>query len=419
MREKAAFKPQIVLQLLLLLTMAIVMALPTWAYAQRGGFPNSGNGLGSVKIVDENPGNGNDNGNSGNSPGKGELYGDLYVIDRDPDGVPLLYSWSSIGYNTPVLNRTPLPDDAVFEQPITVLDVADCGLFDESVCVDGLYPFTCKELSNACLNIIDIVKNDWLPSEDSLYAGWSDVYLLPLDSEGAIFEEYQFFASEVDLGRLSFSRSPDRVLDRALGEVIDLLSQPDIDSIETDPAGRVFITKADGSTKIIDSPLENLAIYRQVLLNQSLTFSGVTVAAPFEDGTYFDAAASMLGAAIDKDGQATVDGTVFINTVLGINLPVEEDYFPYAGFTYDREVRYAAENDEKTICYGEYLPDGTAKLHKGKVMDVVFGNQGASGTNISGFVMAADDARAVILFMHTNPVADEWLDQCETIDVEQ
>lgn len=416
MTSKIWYETQRVCLHLLLFSLAIVVALPTWALGAKGGIPNNGNGLGSVKIVDENPGNGNDNGNSTNSPWKGELYGDLYVIDRDVDGVPLLYSWISNGDDTPIFNSSPAPGDALFEQPITVLNADDCALFDPvGVCTDGLYPFACEDLFNAC----NMIVSNWWPSEDSLYDGDLDVHLLPLDSEGAIFGEYQFFAYEVDLGRLSFSKSPKRVLDRAFAEVVSLLTQPDIVSIGTDPAGRVLITKIDESTKVIDSPLECLAIYRELISNRSLTFSGITIPAPFEDGTYLDAATSMLGAAIDKDGQATVDATVFINTVLGINFTGDVEYFSYAGFTYDRKARYAAENNAKTICYGEYFPDGTATLHKGKVMDVVFGNQEIDGTNISGFVMAADDARAIIYFMHTYPITDEWLEMCADMPVEE
>lgn len=76
---------------------------------------------------------------------------------------------------------------------------------------------------------------------------------------------------EVGLGRLNIIRAPSMVLERAFDEAITGLNEAT--KISLDPSGRLLMTKAvDGSTyeKAIDSPLENLALYKKIMLEGHL-----------------------------------------------------------------------------------------------------------------------------------------------------
>ncbi len=70
--------------------------------------------------------------------------------------------------------------------------------------------------------------------------------------------------SEVEFGRLSVSRSPNKVSDHSLAEALTTLTVTGA-VVTQDAAGRLVIT-VDGVSKTIDSPLENLALYKAILL---------------------------------------------------------------------------------------------------------------------------------------------------------
>ena len=72
---------------------------------------------------------------------------------------------------------------------------------------------------------------------------------------------------EVDFGRINEARSPDTVFDAQLEDVVVNLATADC--ITLDPAGRLVASRVDAdrtvSSSTIDSPLQNLAIYRQLI----------------------------------------------------------------------------------------------------------------------------------------------------------
>ncbi len=262
---------------------------------------------------------------------KGDLFGDMYVILRDDNGIPIL---NAEGYVQPV--------DA-------------------------------------------------------------DGNPLPLDEEGAPVDPT--LAIEVELGRLNVGRAPTQVLDRRAQEVVDLMN--DATGVSLDAAGRLVLT-VDGESKTIDSPLENLAIY--VALMTTGTIPGVTDL----PGTEFDhlvdgvltvedmqSAAAFAAGATDKTSSFTIDELAYLNAFLDINNQtvgtVTYSDFDYTSFSYDRSDTFGGITTEVLI----KQPDGSYLPTEINVYDVIFGGTDYSGSgSIAVFSQAADDARAVINFIH-------------------
>ena len=275
----------------------------------------------------------NDRGEKPSTAGsaRGDLYGDMYVILRDDNGVPIL-------------------NEDGFVQPVD-----------------------------------------------------ADGNPIPLDEEGAPIDPS--LATEVELGRLNVGRAPTQVLDRRAEEVITLLNSAT--ELSLDAAGRLVVT-VDGVAKTIDSPLENLAIY--VALMTTGTIPGV------DDlpGTEFDhlvdgvltvedlaSAASFAAAATDKTGSFSVDEVAYLNAFLGINIEKSGDVaysvFDYSNFSYDRSDMYGDITVEVLI----QQPDGSWVPTVINVYEVIFGSVDYSSSgSISVFSQAADDARAIINFIH-------------------
>lgn len=235
--------------------------------------------------------------------------------------------------------------------------------------------------------------------------------LIPLDEEGAPIDPT--LAIEVELGRLNVGRSPSSVLDRRADEVVAMLNGAD--SVSLDAAGRLVVT-TDGVSKTIDSPLENLAIY--VALMTTGTIPGVTDL----PGTEFDhlvdgvltsadlvSAVSFLAGATDKASPLTADDVAYINAVLGINTTRVGDVtysdVDYSGFSYDRSDAYG----DVTALVLVQQPDGSWVPTTVNVYDVVFGGEDYAGSGtFSAFTQAAEDARAIVNYIHEYAIpADE------------
>ncbi|GAB4239375.1 MAG: hypothetical protein Tsb0032_43460 [Kiloniellaceae bacterium] len=218
----------------------------------------------------------------------------------------------------------------------------------------------------------------------------ADGTVIQLTEDGELPTEYEDLVVEVELGRTSVSRAPTQVLLHALDEVTTKLDTAT--TVTLDEAGRLVI---DGAT--IDSPLENLAVYTYLM-------TGGTI-----DGlpSGFDVA-SMLGAATDKTGVLSIDEVVYLNNVLGVNeINVATgtiDYYDFSTYDYSRAAAY----DGVTVTYlADPDGDGIYQTVTETVMDAVFdgedwGDDTTGGVN--DFVQSADDARAVINFLHEVPV---------------
>lgn len=187
------------------------------------------------------------------------------------------------------------------------------------------------------------------------------------------------------------------------------------DSVSLDAAGRLVVT-TDGVAKTIDSPLENLAIY--VALMTQGTIPGVTDL----PGTEFDhlvdgvltsadlvSAVSFLAGATDKASPLTADDVAYINAVLGINTTRVGDVtysdVDYSSFSYDRSDAYA----DVTALVLVQQPNGSWVPTTVNVYDVVFGGADYAGSGtFSAFTQAAEDARAIVNYIHEYAIpADE------------
>lgn len=369
----------------------------------------------------------------GGKPDNPDLYGDLMIIDRDVNGVPIT-----------TLGLGPKDKWVQVPQPIMLAPMVDCPLeFTqlEQVGVDSIYT-------------IHGIDARYIPMVD-----------------GEIPAEYSACTTEVDFGRLSAVRSPETVVDRALEEMVSTLSGVDQQDeyISVDEAGRlvVVVYALDDdlgfpvlTSKTIDAPVENLAGFERILeageLYHDNVIGGLPITLPVHPGGHgyagnlLDRAAAMLGTATDKSGKLGLDETLYTSQFMTLAAdmtseaesmfgpPFEEIYFNFSSYQYDRSTTYNG-----NICYlkiispqspppsGETLPiDVVAELVSEPLMPLVFppleesgdyvgglsdegDYTGFTGSNVWGFTQAADDARAVIEWMHSHPVPIELEPYCQ------
>lgn len=117
---------------------------------------------------------------------------------------------------------------------------------------------------------------------------------------------------EVELGRLSVARSPDKVLDQALEEAVASLT-PEMIAFYNLPYDQLIaeLSLNFDNVTFIDSPLQNLALLEDLLNDgTALTGAGVTTSEVL-------LAATLLGAAADKTIDITADTVIAVTTILG------------------------------------------------------------------------------------------------------
>lgn len=293
-------------------------------------------------------------GNQGGSTQKGGLYGDLWVIVRNDNGEPILYVWDDRDNDGEL---EPYEDENGFPQPVA-----------------------------------------------------ADGSLIPLDEEGHPIDES--LTQEVELGRLNIGRSPTKVTDRALGEALDVLNAAT--DVDTDAAGRLMVL-VDGEWKTIDSPVENLALYIDLI--QDGTIDGLDnsiVSASFAnltDGQLTDAdysyAATFLAAAADKTGTVTLDEVIYMNNILGLNGVEAGDYLDLTSVSYTRSSVYDGVTAEVLV---DPDGDGTWETMTVDIYDAVFNSIDETASAAAGFAQAVDDARAVVNFVHEYEVPADSLE---------
>lgn len=212
-------------------------------------------------------------------------------------------------------------------------------------------------------------------------------------------------AIEVDFGRSSVARAPDRVMAQALTEALDKLTTAE--DVGVDAAGRITYI-SDEVTYTIDSPLENLALYIDLAVGLAdQTTTSETEAALGEVGlATLDTAASLLAGLADKTGDITLDYLVNENVIAGV---VEAgEYYDYTDFIYSRT--YPESYDYW------YSPDGivapislTLDINAYLADESVNGELPAATDYAALFAAAADDALEVIELVHTQIVTGEIL----------
>jgi hypothetical protein len=236
-----------------------------------------------------------------------------------------------------------------------------------------------------------------------------DGNLIALNDEGEPIDES--LVQEVELGRTNVARSPSKVLEQRLAEAVTNINAAD--SVSLDDSGRLVLT-TDGVAKTIDSPLENLAIYKALMT--AGTIPGIADPAKLgslsymADGTKtaedMHGAVGFLAGATDKEAPLSVDEIVYLDRILAIpgtiTGPDGNTYVDYSSFSYDRQATYGSMTTEALV---EVAP-GKFETQTVNVYDTVFSGTEATGTGADGFAVAADDARAVLLYVHDNAPRD-------------
>ena len=384
-------------------------------------------------------------------PDTGELYGDLYVILRNADGVPILSSDGCI-------------------QPISAATDST-----EIVTSDGTITFAVTEGEPFGLPTYTDTAGDLVECE--------------------LTEAMADWVIGVDFGRLNLGRSPESVLEHAFDEAVTKmnLAGETGGAIEVDPAGRLVVTyydavEAEMVVKTIDAPAENLALYIK-MLRDGHWITGIDSTSPQKGGPpdgkgpsagdgpsteprpvlssaaiallpteyqglgvaenttadlsndQLQLAAALLAAAADKTGSITLDKVVYINSIYGINqlgsVPGEVEgktYFDFSAFSYDRSL-YAGRSSgscntgwiwvlqpvagtvyfEPTcmeiLGYDPGAAEPVNSVHF-ENMDEIYTTEGlvdyvTFDMNVRGFTQAADDALQVLEYLHNYKVPED------------
>lgn len=243
---------------------------------------------------------------------------------------------------------------------------------------------------------------------------------LELDAEGELVDPTQ--AIEVDFGRLNIVRSPQSVLDQAMGEALKVIDAGEAFSL--DFCGRLTIwNTVDGilsATKTIDSPRENMALYQEIMNHGFSNKLGALVGSGIDP--YMLAAACFAGGS-DKTGTVDIDEVVYINgfiNALGCDPILNQHEYDFNNdnkwywnfgdcdclgnpFSYNRETTFK----DRMIKIVTLNPDGTWSTEEVSVLQAMedrglFKYRLGDGepTYVNGFAMAVDDAVQVLEFVH-------------------
>jgi hypothetical protein len=151
---------------------------------------------------------------------------------------------------------------------------------------------------------------------------------------------------EVDFGRLNLGRAPDSVIAHAEDEALNKITADGVE-LGLDPAGRITV---DGAT--IDSPLENLAIYIAIMTGDQVVLNALEPLLLAEGMSSLDMAAIMLASAADKTGDIDIDTVWYLNSIYGFTDQGEYvDYssVSYDRSLYDQEVSYYYQDGEDVL----------------------------------------------------------------------
>ena len=251
----------------------------------------------------------------GGGGGGGDIpdYGDLIILYRDANGVPI-------------------PSEATRVLDPETGETVDGGLCWQPIAFE---PNTCGP--------------EAIPFDSD-----SGKYLVPVDQYTCGVEaEYAACTQEADFGRMNDARAPDGVFESQLADAVVNLATADC--ITLDPAGRMVHSRVDDDivvSKTIDSPLQNLAIYRQLMLTGDI---GVTLPAGAKDLDILDTAARALGAASDKTGELNLDMVAYLNQIMGLTDRLTSTKLPKRFETYREEVQGEIQLVEKGFLdYGTY-----------------------------------------------------------------
>lgn len=201
---------------------------------------------------------------------------------------------------------------------------------------------------------------------------------------------------EVDFGRASVVRAPSGVVQHSLDEAISKLTA-DGTVIGLDPAGRLtFSVLVDGQwvTSTIDSPVENLALYIDLMTGLASDTVTTATEAALGDLATLNTAKSLLAAVADKTSDVSLDFVVIENELAGV---VDKgEVYDLSSFLYTRNY--------DTVDYF-FTMDGV-KVEIGTLMindylQAINGDLPPADEYAALFAAATDDAVEIIELMHT------------------
>ncbi len=122
---------------------------------------------------------------------------------------------------------------------------------------------------------------------------------------------------EVELGRLNVSRAPGRVLARAEDEALAtyLEEMATLYNLSADAAASLLESNFRGVSRY-DSPLQNLALYKDVMIFGDTQLRGID--SSVVPASQLDLAAIFLGSASDKTIPISEDTVTALNRILGL-----------------------------------------------------------------------------------------------------
>ncbi|MFT6925074.1 MAG: hypothetical protein ACJAZP_000644 [Psychromonas sp.] len=301
-----------------------------------------------------------------------DLFGDLWILHRDENGIPLLD-----------LNNCVKP---VASETLTIID---------------------EEGNNIDTDIVPMVVEEYM---DGL-------------SKCAVVAGYEEYVQELELGRLNLVRTAmtnPYVLNRQLVEAINDINTATM--LKRDLGGRLIYSvpvkdengeiqiDEDGyditMDKTIDSPLQNLALYK-ALMEWGKLEGTVTVK---EKGKEIDVYISLSDLNIDEHGLGYLkDGGVFIG---GIALGSDKIYANFSGYGHNSQgeykgldVEYVQWHDSSEADFSFTYTDETQDIWERVLRDsdtsgINDDETDTDTSNIAAFTEHADDARKVIVFTH-------------------
>ncbi|MEW6590341.1 MAG: hypothetical protein AB1418_04835 [Pseudomonadota bacterium] len=331
------------------------MPAPPGGAAKKGAANKGGQGKGADKIFRAEPSEDSDrpvwagvkggkSGGGGKPAGagtkKGDLFGDMVVILRDANGVPILTT-------------------------------------------DGLVQVIAYYYPDGSTSLVPLKD----ASGNLVVIPYVDGELSSTVTVGGV--TYDVYGAEVDLGRLSVGRAPTKVLQHSLDEALSKLKSAT--TITVDSTGRLVV---DGVA--IDSPLENLALYLDYMKDGSI--AGVTLPANFNPAALLAAAADKTGT-ISVDTVVYMNSILGIN-----NLAANPDvYYDFSTVNYDRYTVWKdATATVLVLKDGVYVPT-VVNLYEVVFNSTNWTDPTAVG-GADDFAAAANDYLQVIEFVHDNAV---------------
>jgi hypothetical protein len=395
-------------------------------------------------MAKKGPGGGGNGGggNGGDGGGKGGTYAELVLLYRDMNGVPITDGpWEGehgIEHCVQPITteRVPNPyyllDGETPQWLPTVVNPVD-GRTVTLVPLFAHHPefLPDDDAHTHAGEVHPTARGEPGPPDDHEDEGGEPCDPLVITLPGGATFNYAAFATEVELERLNMVRSPEHVLRQHMREVEALILATDPELVTLDPAGRPVFDDA-----VVDA-MPKLQGIRESLLEKGTLPGAGAYPFPFRlrHGSFsalstWELSAFALGGSASKFGTINVDAVAYHDRIMGIandwqpadgwpkktlhSTELNEYFVDYSDFDYDR-------NDTFPGCVVYLDPanwrDGYVSA---RLLDVVeFSEPTPKQDNLAGYTQMAEDARAIIYFIHeyesvmayADPVGlDSWLD---------